>query len=356
MSDRQTLHRLSDKAGLPPGALVHVGNKFESKVRISVVRYSEDVYDQRSECTIEELAQILTQPGNFWINVDGLHDTELMTSLGQILLLPNTVLEDVMNTLLRPRLEETDTLLFMNLKMMGLGVEADSLVSEQLSMILTNNTLISFQEQEGDLFDSIRQRLRDNKGNVRSKAPVWFFYRLLDTAVDNYFHVTEYLTDSIEKIEDQIEDEVDKKLLITLQDLRKTLLRFRRMVLPLREPTMFLYKDDLQFIPESMQPHLRDVNESVLSILEALESLRERLGGATDFYHTSVSNRMNQIMQVLTIISTIFIPLTFIAGIYGMNFEQMPELSHPYAYPIVWGVMILITIVMLILFRKKKWL
>jgi magnesium transporter len=226
----------------------------------------------------------------------------------------------------------------------------------QVGLVLMHNCLISFQERRGDLFDQLRARLQDNKAHLRAAGVDYLFYRLMDTIVDNYFFVTEHLSSRMEQLEEKVLQQVDQQTLAEIQQLKKLIMRFKRLAVPLREPSMILYKEDLVHIKKSTRPFLRDVYEHVMQVQESVEIQREAIGGLMELYHSGVSQRTNQIMQVLTIISTIFIPLTFIAGIYGMNFKNMPELSWPFGYAAVWGLMLVITVFMLIIFRRKKWL
>lgn len=347
---------MSDKAGLPPGSLIHVGARKSEKSRLSIIRYTKDSFEELVDCNISQLSEEREKGGVLWVNVDGVHDVALVEQVGKQFNLHSLVLEDILNTHQRPKLEELDEFFYLNLKMVGIDKKRKGIVIEQVGFILGKNVVLSFQERQGDLFDLVRSRLREAKGVSRSLGADFLFYRLVDTIVDNYFVVAEFLSDKGEKVEEKVLQSATSDSLQEIQELKKILSRFRRIVVPLREPIAALYKEPSPIIQKTTRPYLRDVSEHLIQVAEYLEVQRETAGGLTDLYHSSVSQRMNQVMQVLTIISTIFIPLTFIAGIYGMNFDVMPELKWPYGYLIVWVIMIVLAGLMIVLFKRKKWL
>ena len=216
--------------------------------------------------------------------------------------------------------------------------------------------MISFQEQEGDIFEGVRVRLRESKGNIRKKGADYLLYRLIDSVVDNYFSVTEHINESTEILEEQVLESDSRELMQEIQHLKKQLINLRKAVNPLREAILSMQKNEIELIEESTTRYLRDVYEDIIQVYESIDTQRDILNSIMDLYLSGISNRMNQVMQVLTIIATIFIPLTFIVGVYGMNFENIPELQYKYGYQVVWFVMILVIIAMIIYFRKKKWL
>lgn len=265
-------------------------------------------------------------------------------------------MEDILNTTQRPKIEEYDTYLFLTLKMLGIDKKGEKIVSEQVSFVLGNNWLITFQEQQGDVFDIVRARLRDSKGIIRQKKADYLLYSLIDVSVDNYFFVSEHFADKIETLEEQILHNPSQESLQTIQKLKRQLMNFRKSIIPLRESVSSLQKFNVKLINDSTFPYLRDVYEHLIHLTDNLESNRDLLASIMDLYLSGVSNKMNEIMKVLTIIATIFIPLTFIAGVYGMNFQYMPELHWKYGYFIVWGIMIIVAIIMINYFKRKKWL
>lgn len=347
---------LSKKAGLPPGALIHIGRRKSNKIKLTAIDYdsvnfSETICNSTQECEIFKQSDTVS-----WINVDGLHDTEAIANIGKLFDLHPLLLEDVLNTRHRPKLEEFDNYLFVTLKMLGINKEGNSLVTEQISLVLGKGWVISFQEMEGDLFDNLRLRIRESKGNIRHRGADYLLYRLIDTIVDNYFFVIEHITEVTENLEERIIHTPDDKSIQEIQHLKKQLINLRKAVNPLREAITALQKDTLELIEESTSRYLRDVYEHIIHINDSIDSLRETLASLMDLYLTGISNKMNEVMKVLTIIATIFIPLTFIAGVYGMNFDHMPELHFKYGYFVIWGIMICVLIVMIFYFKRKRWL
>lgn len=351
----ESVKTLSKKAGLPPGALVHIGKRKAEKVRISILKYSTDNFLEKECEKIDECITIKDEEKVSWINIDGLHNTEIIADIGKKFDLHPLLLEDVLNTRHRPKVEEFDNYLFLSLKMIGINSKNDNIEFEQVSLVLGKKWLISFQEQEGDIFDSLRHRIRESKGNIRHKETDYLLYRLIDTVVDNYFYVIEFINEATDKLEERILNNPDKEVLHEIQHLKKQVINFRKAVYPLRETISTIQKDNA-FINENTMRYLRDVYEHIIQLIESIDTERDTLANLTDLYHTGISNRMNQVMQVLTIIATIFIPLTFIAGIYGMNFDNMPELHWKYGYFAVWGIMLILFMVMILFFKRKKWM
>ena len=347
---------ISKKAGLPPGALVHIGRRMTDKVKVSIIDYDTVNFSETVCKSIEECFPFKETDSVSWINVDGLHDTETIASIGNHFELHPLMLEEVLNTQHRPKVEEFDNYLFLTLKMLAISKDGKSVVSEQISFVLGKGWVISFQEQEGDVFSPLRQRLREIKGNIRKKGADYLLYRLIDTVVDDYFFVTEHISDVTEELEEQVMQTPDKKSMQDIQHLKKQLINLRKSIVPLREAIATLEKDTTVLIKENTTRYLRDVYEHIIHVNESIDILHDTLTSIMELYHSGVSNRMNQVMKVLTIIATIFIPLTFIAGIYGMNFDNMPELHWKYGYFGVWGIMIIVLITMFIYFKRKRWL
>lgn len=346
----------SIKAGLPPGTLIHVGKKKSEDVKISVIDFNESRYDvatykNQHDCTPYKKAETVS-----WINIDGLHNIEVMQSLGEQFGLHNLLLEDILNTNHRPTSEEYDDHVFLTLKMLGVSKSGKNIISEQVSFVLGDTWLLSFQEKEGDLFDTVRLRLQESKGNIRKNGADYLLYALIDTIVDNYFFVSEYFSEKTELVEERVLTAPDREALQEIQRLKKLLIDFRKSISPLREAVSSLQKDNSLHITPYTNRYLRDVYEHLIQVSDSIESHRDLLASIMDLYLSGESNKMNKTMQVLTIIATIFIPMTFVAGIYGMNFDHMPELHWTYGYQYVWGIMLIILIIMVIFFRRKKWL
>ncbi|HEX5742875.1 MAG TPA: magnesium/cobalt transporter CorA, partial [Flavobacteriaceae bacterium] len=290
-----------------------------------------------------------------WINIDGIHNTEIIEALGNHFGHHPLLMEDILNTLSRPKLEEYEDYLFLNLKMLGIGKDQNAIISEQVSLILGKNYVISFQEQPGDIFDSIRVRIRESKGNIRKRKADYLFYRLIDTVVDHYFFIIEHLSERIEKLEDIILVTQSTHILHQIQDLKTQLIQIRKAISPLREAVSLLQKDEVKLIHKNTLQYFRDVYQNLIQVSESIDIYREMTKNLMDLYQSGINNRMNQVMQVLTVIATIFIPLTFIVGIYGMNFDNMPELHWKYGYFIIWGIMVTVVLFMLKYFKRKKW-
>jgi magnesium transporter len=350
------LKRTSKKVGLPPGTLVHIGEKKAEKAKITIIDYDETRFEEKEAKTIEECLPLKDRPTVTWINVDGLHQVEILEKLGDCFRLHPLVLEDILNTGQRPKVEDFDDYIYITLKMFHSEDENDEIAEEQVSLILGPSFVISFQEREGDVFDPIRERIRSARGRVRKMGADYLAYALLDSVVDNYFIVLEKLGEKIEFLEEELVASPTTETLQVIHDLKREMVFLRKSVWPLREIISGLERGESALIQESTGIYLRDVYDHTIQVIDTVETFRDIISGMLDIYLSSVSNRMNEVMKVLTIIATIFIPLTLIAGIYGMNFQYMPELGWRWGYPMVWLVMLFIGALMLVYFRRKNWL
>ena len=349
------MKRHSKKAGLPPGTLVYVGEKRVETAAISVIDYNEAEFNEGVVAKPSDCRQYLTRDSVTWINVTGLQDTGLLEKIGGVFSIHSLVLEDILNTGQRPKLQDHDDYLFMTLKMLYRGQGNGEIVAEQVSLILGRNYVLTFQEIEGDVFDIIRDRIRTAKGRIRKMGCDYLAYSLLDAIVDNYFFVLEDLGDKIESVQEKAIERPDPETLQHIHKLKREMVFMRKNLWPLRELVGGLDKSESELVGNALKPYLRDVYEHTMQVIDNVELLRDTLSGSLDTYVTMVSNRMNEVMKVLTVIATIFIPLTFIAGVYGMNFEHMPELKWRLGYAAVWGVMICAGIGMAIFFKRRKW-
>jgi len=349
--------RVSKKIGLSPGTLVHIGKKKIEKVRIRIIDYDEARLQEKEAKTIEECFPFKDLPTVTWVNIDGLHDIEVMEKIGKHFGLHPLVLEDILNTDQRPKIEDFDDYIFVVLKMLYFDEDQEEVRAEQISIILGSNFVLSFQERVGDIFNPLRERIRNAKGRVRKMGPDYLAYALMDAIVDNYFTVLEKLGEKIEGMEEELVTNPTPETLQTIHNLKREMILLRKSVWPLREVVSRLERGESKLIKDSTGIYLRDVYDHTIQVIDTIETFRDMLSGMLDIYLSSISNRMNQVMKVLTIIATIFIPLTFVAGIYGMNFEYMPELKWHWFYPwAFWLVMIGVAGVMLVYFRRKKWL
>ncbi len=346
----------SSKAGLPPGTLVHVGEKKVESVKITFIDYDEQSFQEKQVTSIEECLKLKDTPTVSWINIDGLHDIELLEKLGRGFELHPLVLEDILSTSQLPKFEDYDKHLFIVLKMLSINEANPSVEAEQVSVILGPNYVISFQERIGDVFEPIRERIRKAKGRIRKMGPDYLAYALLDAIVDNYFVILEKFGEKIESMEEEVIGEPTEQTVQQIHSLKREMILLRKSIWPLREVIGGLQKSESSLVKETTDIYLRDVYDHTIQIIDTIESYRDMVSGLLDIYLSSLSNKMNAVMKVLTIIATLFIPLTFVAGIYGMNFEYMPELKVRWAYGAVWLFMIAVAVVMLCYFKKKKWL
>lgn len=341
------------KFGLPPGALIHVGKKKVEKVRITLIEYDEKNFYEKEIENIEECFQINEAPKIKWINIDGLSDINIIEKIGDEFGIHQLILEDILTTEQRPKIEDFGNHIYTVLRM--LSYEADRINSEQVSLVLGKNFLITFQESVGDVFDPVRERLRKGKGNIRSMGADYLFYSLIDVIVDNYFIILENIGEIIEELEDEIITNPSANTLKKIYNLKREMLSLRKSVWPLREVVNGIEKSTSPIIHKHTRIYIRDIYDHTIQIIDTIETFREMLSGMLDIYLSSISNKLNEVMKVLTVIATIFIPLTFIAGIYGMNFKYMPELEWEFGYPLVLIIMLSVAIVMILYFKKKKW-
>jgi magnesium transporter len=353
---RRMLSRRVQKTGLAPGTPIHIGERRTESTKITVFEYNASRIEERQLGSVEECVECRDSKGVVWINIDGIHDISVVEAVGKIFGIHSLVQEDIVNTNQRPKVEEYDSYLFAIVKMLYEEQNTDALQSEQVSIILTPKIVLSFQEREGDVFNPVRERLRTGKGIVRQRGSDYLAYCLIDAIVDHYFQIMETLEDRIHPLEEEIVHDPQPQVLQRVHGLKNDLVFLRRSLWPLREMLARLYREQLPPIQDNTRPFIRDVHDHTIQVIEILESFQEITSGMMDVYMSSISNRMNNIMKVLTIIATIFIPLTFIAGVYGMNFQHMPELAWRWGYPAVLGIMVLVFVGMLIFFKHRKWL
>lgn len=345
-----------EKIGLPPGTPFYIGDRGEEEVKITILDYDESQIQETEVKDVEECFPFKETSTVTWINVDGIHKVDNIEKIGNHFGVHSLVQEDIVHTEQRPKVEEFEDHIYIVLKMIAYDEENKRTQSEQVSLILGPNYVISFQERQGDIFDSIRERIRNSKGRIRKMGADYLAYTLLDTVVDHYFLVLEKFGERIIELEDELVSNPRPEDLQEIHRLKREMIFLRKSVWPLREVISNLEKTETSLIVQSTQIYLRDVYDHTIQIIDTVETYRDMLSGMHDTYLSSISNRMNEIMKVLTIIATIFIPLTFIAGIYGMNFEFMPELGWKWAYFAVWGVILGIALIMIFYFRRKKWL
>ncbi len=346
----------SKKAGLPSETLVYTGEKIGEKVRIHVFDFDEANFQESEADSVEACIPYKDKPTVTWINVDGVHNIPLLEKFADCFGLHRLVMEDITNTDQRPKMEDYGDYLYIVLKMLSSGKDGD-IVTEQLSLVLGKNFVLSFQEGiEGDVFSTVRERLRSGKGKIRKMGTDYLAYSLLDAVVDNYFVILEKFADKIESVETELVGSPTQKTVQRIYQLKREMIFLHNAVWPLREVVSSLSKIESPLIRESTAPYLRDVYDHVIHIIDSVDIYREMLSSMLDMYLSSVSNRLNEVMKVLTVISLIFMPLTFLAGVYGMNFKYMPELEWRYGYFYSLLGMLGIAAFMLFYFKRKKWL
>jgi len=354
------MHRLfrkrSEKVGLPPGTLVHIGERKAVKERITIIDYDETQFQERELETIEESFPFRDTPTITWINIEGLHQLEIIEKVGRHFNIHPLILEDIANTEQRPKMEDFDDYIFLILKNLCFEEKERKIKVEQVGLILGSNFVISFQEGDGNVFDPVRRRIINGKGRIRKMGADYLTYALTDVIVDGYFLILERIGDRIEDLEEELIDEPGPETMHSIHNLKREMLLFHKSVWPLREVLSKLEKGESDLFRESTELYLRDVYEHTIHVIDTIDTFRDMLSGMLDLYISSISNKMNEVMKVLTIIATIFIPLTFIAGVYGMNFRYMPELEWRYGYPMILLVMLIIGLGMMIYTKKKGWL
>ncbi len=352
-----SMRKRSYKSGAPPGSIVHVGKRYSGKTAISVMDISSEKVRDRKVADVKDCAPPRKKSRTIsWIDISGLHDVLLIEEFGKQFSLHPLLLEDVVNTSQRPKVEDYGTYLFFTLKMLSIQKSHGTIACEQVSVVLGDRFVISFQERPGDIFDPVRDRIRKNSEAVCVRGADYLMYTLIDIIVDNYFHVIEYIGEEIEQLENRVIRSSREDILVDIQRMKRNVLLLRRTIAPLREAVSRLEKTESPLLGEHIQHYFRDVYDHIIYVTETLETYREVLTGITEVHLSSLSKRMNEIMKVLTVIATIFIPLTFITGVYGMNFQYFPELGWRYGYAAVWIAMLVIAGGMLLYFKKRKWL
>ena len=350
------IKRRLKKAGSSPGTLVHIGEQKVDETLITLIDYDEEHLQEKVLESIEEAFPLKDLPTATWINIDGLHEIDIIEKIGQHFNIHPLVLEDIVNTGQRPKTEEFEDLIFVVLKMLHYNENAEKIRSEQFSLVLGPNFLITFQEIQGDVFNFVRERIRKPKTRLRKAGCDYLAYALIDAIVDHYFVILEALGDKIEDLEIQLLDNPTRDTLETIHEMKREMIYLRKQIWPIREIINSLVKSESSLIQEQMHIYFRDVYDHTIQIIDTIESYRDILAGMLDIYLSTLSNKMNEVMKVLTIIATIFIPITFIAGVYGMNFKFMPELEWRWGYVMVWAIIVVAAGIMIGFFKKKQWL
>ncbi|RXA17418.1 magnesium/cobalt transporter CorA [Methanosarcina sp. MSH10X1] len=351
-----TFGRRGSKTGLAPGTLIHVGEKKVERVVIRLLAYNSERLIERELETIEECIELKGHPElNLWINVDGLDRVDIIEKLGTYFNIHPLTLEDVLNTGQRPKTEDYESYIYTVLKMMLLDTDREEIIVDQISIIIGPNYILSFQERQGDVFDPVRERFGNPASRLRKNGVDYLAYSLIDSVVDNYFLILEHFGDEIEYLEEGLVIQPKPETLKTIQKYKRDMITLRKSVWPLRELISGLQRVESDLIKETTRIYLRDIYDHTIQVIDSVEDFRDILSSMVDIYLSSVSYRMNDVMKVLTVIATIFIPLTFVAGVYGMNFKYMPELEWRWGYPAVMLGMTLLGVSMFLYFKKRRW-
>lgn len=348
--------RTGVKTGQPPGALIHVGEQKVEVATISVIQYNESEVFEFAAAGIDELKAKLKPGMSSWINMDGVHDSRIINDLGTLFELENLSLEDIMNTTTRPKFEEFEKYIFVIIKDLHCPNES-SFELEQISMILKENVLISFQELTGDVFDGVRHRIRNGTSKIRTRGTDYLMYSLIDAIIDNYFIVTESYDHYVDDLEELLYTTTHKRQLGRIKEAKKHFNLLKRTIFPMKEMIYGMHRTENRLISKRTHIYVRDLHDHINNITDTLDQSREKVYGLMGIYQSGTNNMMNNVVKTLTIVSTIFMALSLIAGIYGMNFNHfIPGGAHEYGFYIVLGMMLIITVMLIILFRIKKWL
>jgi magnesium transporter len=352
--NRRAGHAHAAKLGMAPGTLHYVGPERQEAVALSALSYTQEKLTELDHLSVAQALELSQQDGVCWINVSGIHDIAYIQEMGKAFNIHSLVLEDILNTGGRPKIEEFEGHLFILIKMLRYADE--HLVIEQVSLIVGERYIISFQEVEGDVLDPVRKRIQDEKSRIRRMGADYLMMTLLDSIIDHYYLVIEKFNDWLEDLEDEVVKYPTADTLQRLSDVRQELIQVRRAVMPVRDFMSTFRQFELRQITSEVVPFLRDTYDHTLQVIDAVNALRDVMSSLFEMYLSNMSHRMNEVMKILTIIGTLFIPLTFVAGIYGMNFKYMPELDWPYSYPIAMGLMFIIGGGILHYFKRKGWL
>ncbi|MFS4468337.1 magnesium/cobalt transporter CorA [Maribacter sp. 2210JD10-5] len=352
---KKKVSRIQGKMGKAPGTVSYMGTKEKTESVAHVISYNKDSYDEDSSKELQIIEATRTSSKISWVDVVGITDEPFIEALGEYFGLNGLVLEDAINTEQRPKIDEYDNYIFGVFKMLYIN-GGKEIIGEHVAISLFKDTVLVFQEVEDDVFNGVRNRIKSKSGRIRSRGADYLFFALLDAIIDNYFLVLEHINLKIEELEDEVYDNPRPEVAQKIQLLKKEILKIRRWIFPVRELISRLIDSESTLITKDTKIFLRDVHDHTLEINESLQIYREMSMSLMEMYMSNMSNKMNEVMKVLTIMASIFIPLTFIAGIYGMNFEHIPELKWEYGYYYFWGVMFILLAGMLIYFKKKQWL
>jgi magnesium transporter len=352
---RQIPRMLRHKPGTAPGTLTYTGEEREEPVTLTLIDYKEDHFDEVHGVGSDWRQRVPSSELMSWLDVSGVHDVPIIQEIGEHLGIHPLIMEDIIHPHQRPKFEPFEDQIYIVVRMLHIR-EDGTVQDEQISIVLGKNWIVSFQQFPGDVFDAVRERLRSGKGLIRKMGPDYLAYALIDLIVDYYFVLLERIGSEVQDIEMAVMDNPTKETIHTIRATKQTIISYRKDIWPVRELLSAMIRDESGLIKKRTTTYLRDVYDHAIQVIDLMETYRDQLSGLTDLYLSSLSQRMNEVMQFLTIIGSIFIPLTFIAGVYGMNFANMPELGWEFGYPAVWAIMIVTGAGLFLYFRHKKWL
>ncbi len=352
------LPRLSKKSGQAPGSLVYTGLQPAEATRVSmtVVDYDSSEIEIRDIKALEECIPYRNKPTMTWINISGLHDISVIEKAGELFHVHPLVLEDILNVHQRQKIEDYEDYLFIVTKLIDADSKNNGAIIEQMSILVFNNLVITFLERRSSVFEPIFKRLSDKKSRIRRHGVDYFTYVLLDRVIDDYFIILDKYSEQIENLELELGEHPSDATLEEIYSLKRSVIHLRKSAMPAREIAKSLLEEDYSYITDKIEPYLRDVHDHILQVVDIIDNFRDVLSGLVEAYNSAIAKRTNDVMKVLTIVATIFIPLTFLAGIYGMNFKYMPELEWRWGYFWLLGIMLLAVIGMLLYFKKKDWI
>jgi magnesium transporter len=346
----------SKKTGMPPGSLIFTGKNNYEKVKIQLIDYTQTKLQEKELKNVEECFPFKNRPTVTWLNITGVHEVDIVEKIGKYFGLHPLMIEDILTIDQRPKIEDFDKGLFIIFRMLSYDEKKSEVNSEQVSLIIGKHFVISFQETEGDIFDPIRKRIRNARGRIRNMNSDYLAYALLDILIDNYFTILEKIGEKVEDTEEKLLEDPDIKTINTIHILKRDLIILRKSVWPLREVISKMQRSGSKLIHRATQVYLRDLYDHTIQVIDTIETLKDTTSSMLEVYLSSISNKMNEVMKVLTMFASIFIPLTFIVGVYGMNFKFMPELNWKYSYFVVWGVIIAVGLSMLFHYKRKGWI
>jgi magnesium transporter len=348
--------RVSGKVGLSPGTLVKTDQTYSVPSKVTVITYNQATISEKANVPIADALLPANDAVVTWIHVDGIQGTSTIEAIGKHFNLHPLVLEDVVTSGQRPKLEDYGDYLFITINMLSMDEQSREVRSDELSLLFGSNFVLTLHDTAKDIFEPVRERLRKAGGRLRTYGADYLAYALLDTVVDNYFVVFERLGEHFEELQDNVVIDPSPETLSAIQHFKNELLILRKSVWPVRDIMSGMQRNESKLVTRTTELYLRDVHDHAMQMMDTIETFRDMLSGMLDIYLSSTSNRLNAVMKVLTIIATIFIPLTFLAGVYGMNFKYMPELEWRWGYPLLWVIMISVSVGMMVWFRRKKWL